>query len=79
MSSGDYVVSQWISPGVVSVVGVDGQVRHSYGQSGTSGVGQMKYPVTEKDDILVTDCNNNRILSVNSSLSSVQELTLPVG
>jgi len=36
LSSGDYVVSQHESPGVVSVVGVDGQIRHSYGQSQTS-------------------------------------------
>jgi len=33
MSSGDYVVSQRISPGVVNVVGANGQVRHSYEQS----------------------------------------------
>jgi len=82
LSSGDYVVSQCWSPGVVSVVGVDGQVRHSYGQSQTSDVGQMKKPaslaVTKNDDILVADSDNNRILSMNSSLSSVQELTLPV-
>jgi len=82
LSSGDYVVSQFRSPGVVSVVGVDGQVRHSYGQSQTSGVGQMKYPtslaVTKNDYILVADQCNNRILSMNSSLSSIQELTLPV-
>jgi len=82
LSSGDYVVSQWTSPGVVSVVGVDGQVRHSCGQSQTSDVGQMKYPtglaVTKNDDILVADEDNNRILSMNSSLSSIQELNLPV-
>jgi len=82
LSSGDYVVSQLTSPGVVSVVGVDGQVRHSYGQSQTSDVGQMKYPrgvaVTKNDDILVADSGNNRILSMNSSLSSLQELTLPL-
>jgi len=81
LSSGDYVVSQW-SPSVVSVVGVNGQVRHSYGQSQTSDVGQMKIPaglaVTKNDDILVADSGNNRILSMNSSLSSIQELTLPV-
>jgi len=82
LSSGDYVVSQCWSPNVVSVVGVDGQVRHSYGQSQTSDVGQMKHPlglaVTKNDDILVVDCDNNRILSMNSSVSSIQELTLPV-
>jgi len=82
LSSGDYVVSQFKLPGVVSVVGVDGQVRHSCGQSQTSDVGQMKYPrglaVTKNDDILVTDENNNRILSMNSSLSCVQQLALQV-
>ena len=44
LSTGDYVVSQFKSSGVVSVVGVDGQVVRSYGQSQTSDVGQMKYP-----------------------------------
>jgi len=82
LSSGDYVVSQCTSPGMVSVVGVNGQVRHSYGQSQTSDVGQMKKPaslaVTKNDDIVVAEEGNNRILSMNSSLSSIQELTLPV-
>jgi len=82
LSSGDYVVSQWTSPGVVSVVGVDGQVRHSYGQSQTSDVGQVSNPagvaVTKNDDILVADEDNNRILSMNSSPSSIQQLALQV-
>jgi len=83
LSTGDYVVSQWTtSPGVVRVVGVDGQVVRSYGQSQTSDVGQMKYPsslaVTKNDDILVADRDNNRILSINSSLGSIQELALSV-
>jgi len=82
LSTGDYVVSQFTSPGVVSVVGVDGQVVRSYGQSQTSDVGQMKNPtslaVTKNDDILVADTFNNRILSINSSLGSIQELALSV-
>jgi len=82
LSIGDYVVSQWTSPGVVSVVGVDGQVVRSYGQSQTSDVGQMKNPtslaVTKNDDILVADEDNNRILSINSSFDSIQELALSV-
>jgi len=82
LSTGDYVVSQNKSPGVVRVVGVDGQVVRSYGQSQTSDVGQMKYPrglaVTKNDDILVADEHNNRILSINSSLGSIQELALSV-
>jgi len=59
LSSGDCVVSDCWSPGVVSVVGVDGRDRHSYGQSQTSVVGQMEYPrslaVTKNDDIVVAD------------------------
>jgi len=82
LSTGDYVVSQWTSPGVVSVVGVDGQVIHSYGQSQTSDVGQMKCPtslaVTKNDDILVADQGNNRILSISRSTGCVQELALSV-
>jgi len=82
LSTGDYVVSQWTSPGVVSVVGVDGQVIHSYGQSQTSDVGQMEYPtglaVTKNDDILVADRGNDRILSINRSTGCVQELALSV-
>jgi len=82
LSTGDYVVSQWTSAGVVSVVGVDGQVVCSYGQSQTSDVGQMKYPsslaVTKNDDIIVADEGNNRILSINSSLGSIQKLALSV-
>jgi len=82
LSTGDYVVSQYMSSGVVSVVGVDGQVVHSYGQSQTSDVGQMKYPaglaVTKNDNILVADQCNNRILSINRSTGCVKELALPV-
>jgi len=82
LSTGDYVISQWTIPGVVSVVGVDGQVIHSYGQSETSDVGQMKSPtslaVTKNDNILVADVNNHRILSINRSTGCVQELALSV-
>jgi len=82
LSTGDYVVSQYKSPGVVSVVGVDGQVVHSYGQSQTSDVKPMKHPacfaVTKNDSILVADSCNNRILSINRSTGCVQELALSV-
>ena len=82
LSTGDYVVSQCTSPGVVNVVGVDGQVVHSYGQSETSDVGHMKCLgslfVTKNNDILVSDDYNDRILSINRSTSCVQELALSV-
>jgi len=82
LSTGDYVLSQYASPGAVHVVGVDGQVLHSYDQSQASNVGRMIYPrslaVTKNDDILVADHGNSRILSLDSSLSSAQVLALPV-
>ena len=82
LSTGDYVVSQNRSPSVVSVVGVDGQVRQSYRHSQTSDVGQMEYPrslaVTKNDNILVADGGNNRIVSINRSMGCVQELALSV-
>jgi len=82
LSTGDYVVSQHKLLGVVSVVGVDGQVVHSYGQSETSDVGQMEFSrslaVTKNDDILVADEGNNRILSISRSTGCVQELAVSV-
>ena len=67
---------------MVSVVGVDGQVVHSYGQPQTLDVGQMKnatsLAVTKNDDILVADDGNNRILSINRSTDCVQVLALSV-
>jgi len=82
LSTGDYVVSDGISPGAVIVVGVDGQVVCSYDQSQASNVGPMSGPaslaVTKNDNILVADHGNNRIISSDSSLSSAHELVLPV-
>jgi len=82
LSSGDYAVNQCRSPGVVSVVGVDGQLVRTYGQSKASGDGQIKGPtglaVTRKDGILVIDQLKNRILSINRSKGCVQELDLSV-
>ena len=81
LSTGDYVVSQWTSPGVVSVVGVDGQVVRSYRESQTSDVGQIKISsslAVTKHGILVADGGNNKILLTNSLLSSIRELALSV-
>jgi len=80
LSNGDYAVSHFTSPGVVSVVAVDGQVASSYRQ--TSDGRQMKCPrglaVTKNDDILVADSNNNRILLIQRSKGCLQDLDLPV-
>jgi len=55
-------------PGVVSVVGVEGRVIHSYGQSQILDFRQIEYfsdlCVTKNDDILVIDENNRRILLI---------------
>jgi len=82
LSTGDYVVCQLMSPGVLSVFGEDGQVVHSYVQSHKSGGGPSMLPsslaVTRNERILVADQCNSRILSMNTSLSSVQPLALPL-
>jgi len=82
LSTGDYVVSDDTTLGAVSVVGVDGQVVCSYDQSQASNVGPMSGPrslaVTKNDNILVADRSNNRIVSLDSSLSSAHKLVLPV-
>ena len=83
LSTGDYVVSECKSAGgAVSVVGIDGRVVRRYCPSPSSDLGEMSYPtglaVTKNDDILVADEHNNRILLVNSSLSSARKLALPV-
>jgi len=82
LSTGHYVVSKFMSPGAVSVVGLDGQVVTSYCPSITSDVGTMLYPkslaVTKNENILVVDRDNDRILLINHSLSTAQQLDLPV-
>jgi len=83
LSTGQYAVSHSTSPGVVSVVGADGELVHSYEPSETAAdVGRMECPtslaVTSNDDILVADEDNNRILSINRLSGCVQELSLPV-
>jgi len=81
LSTGDYVVSHWVSPGVVSVVGVDGGLLRSYGPADSSHDGPMEYPsslaVTKHGDILVADRGNNRILAINSSLTRAQLFAMP--
>ena len=80
LSTGDYVVSQSTSLGLITVVGLDGQQVCRYDRLQTPEVRSMEYPrslaVTDNDDILVADDIHNRILLLNSSLSSAQVLTL---
>ena len=82
LSTGDYMVSYYTSQGVVSVVGVNGNVVRSYGCSQTSNVRQMDHPrglaVTKNNVILVADSKNHRVLLTDSSLNSVQVLALPI-
>ena len=83
LSTGDYVVSHYTLPGAVSVVGVDGNVVCRYHPTQTSNVGQMQGPgslaVTKNGDVLVADDDNQRIVSMDSSLRYAQVLALPVG
>ena len=82
LSTDDYVVSHCQSPGAVSIVGIDGGLKRSYGPSSLSDVGPLKYPrslaVTKHGDILVADQGNNRILAINSSLTRAQLFPSPV-
>ena len=77
LSTGDYVVSQYTSPGLVSIVSADGQVLRSFGRTKNA----MEYPVSmainKAGDILVADRGNSRILAINSTLTSAQEIPIP--
>jgi len=82
LSSDHYVVSEKTSPGVVSVVGVDGQVVCQYPPSQTADVGKISAPmslaVAKNGDILVADSENDRLILIHSSLSYAEELILPI-
>lgn len=79
LSSGNYVVT---TSDMVRVIGAKGQVLHSCGEPLTTDTAYIPdlrcLGVIEDDKILVDDLSNNRILALNSSLCSVQELALPV-
>jgi len=81
LSTGDYVVSHCVSPGVVNVVGVDGGLLRSFVVASSSDVGATKGPrslaVKKHGSSLVADQGNNRILAINSSLSRAQLFPIP--
>ena len=79
LSTGDYVVSQHTSPGVVSVVSADGRVQRSFQRREIKGK-PLKLPVqmavNKNGDILVSDRGNDRILAINSALTHAQEFPI---
>ena len=80
LSTGDYLVSQWKSPGVVSIVGEDGGLLRSYGLA-RSHIGPLKCPrclaVTKHGDILIADGGNHRIVAINCWRTRACLLPLP--
>jgi len=83
LSNGNYVVSQYTSPGAVSVVAADGRPLRSFKQASPQSdikVKSTKYPVClavyKNGDILVADRSNDRILVMNSALTRVQEFPI---
>ena len=79
LSTGDYVVSHGSSPGGVSIVKIDGQVVHRQSQLNRR---QMLNPrclaVTNDNNIVVAEHTFHAIMSMDSSLSSVQQLAFTV-
>jgi len=83
LPSGQLVVSQLGDLHRVILVGVDGQVIRSYGNTKGSQHGQLSYPYGlafygNKGGVLVADAGNNKILALNSSLSDARQLPLSV-
>ena len=83
LSSGDYVVSQFTSPGAVSVVASDGRVLRNFQRASPQSditVKTMKYPVClavyKNGDILVADRENDRILAIDSSMTHAKEFPI---
>jgi len=80
LSTGDYVVSHQNGKRygeTVSIVEAAGRLLRSYGESQTSAVGGMSLPTSlavTKDNILVVEAKNNRVLSVNREWGFIQEL-----
>jgi len=85
LPSGQLVVSHCNPLHSVSVVGFDGRVIRSYGNTAESQPGQLNgprgmalYGKQAGVGLLVADCGNNRIMALNSLLSVARQLPLSV-
>jgi len=82
LSSGQFLVSHHGSLHRVCLVGVDGDVVRSYGGQKGSQLTQMNCPeglaVDREGRVLVADEDNNRLLVIDQSLSSVREMSVCV-
>jgi DNA-binding beta-propeller fold protein YncE len=80
LSSGEYVVSQLEPVHGVSVLNREGRVVFTYRNEPQSDTRLLNYPwqlaVTDNDHIIVADSYNNRIITLNSTLSCVRDLSL---
>jgi len=80
LSSGEYAVSHWDPVHGVSVVNREGRVVFTYRNDPQSNTRLLSVPcqlvVTANDCIIVADYGNNRIISLNSTLSWSRDLSL---
>jgi len=81
LSTGQFVVSHGYSSQQhrVCLVNESGRVVKSYGGERESSVGQLSYPyslsVDSRDNILVADCYNHRLVLLSSDLTHLRALT----
>jgi len=81
LSTGNFVVCHFGRNHRVCIVDPSGHIILSYGTSNGSGVGQLNYPchlaVDTHDNVLVADCNNNRVQLLSPSLTYLGDLVIP--
>ena len=79
LADGQYVVSHFKPEHAVSLIDQRGTVIATCRNSKTTKlISEPRCIVVVNKSILVTDCDNNRILVLNSSLNDARELSLPV-